>query len=373
LPQHSEKEITMSHFPQGEKQRRSAGAIRHSVTAFLGLTVITLTPLTTAHAQKVQTFEPAPNQSLSTQAPTPTAQRAPAATNAPAGNAAGSGPRLTPAQNAALQVDYELLQAAFQGDTPKVRDALKRGANIEVRDGQYGFTPLMYAAANGHLGTVRDLIRRGARVNARSREGVQIQLGAGPTMATQKVEQEGQFGQMNWFPILLCESGGINPLMLASAGGYNLTVRELLSHGADVNYRNPDGDTALMYATFKGYLPSIQALLARGARVNDTDKYGQTALAQAAWVGHLPAVRLLLNKNARVNIKARNGWTPIEYARAGKHTAIARVLRQAAAREAKMQPKITATKPKTSAPKLVPNSPVPSAESVSNGSIIIVR
>jgi ankyrin repeat protein len=368
----AQKENIMSHFQQGGVWLRPAAIMRRNATAFLGLTLVTIAPLTTAHAQKLQTFEPA-NQSLGNQ--TPSAQRTPMMGSAPAASApattTGSGPMLTPAQNAAMQLDYELLQAAYKGDTPNVRAALGRVANIEVRVGQYGFTPLMYASANGHLGTVRYLIGKGAKVNAQSRTGVQITLGTGPSMATQTTEQPGQFTQMNWMPVLMCESGGITPLMLASAGGYNLTVRELLAHGADANYRNPDGDTPLMYATFKGYLPSIQALLARGARVNDVDKYGQSALTQAAWTGQLPAVRLLLSKNARVNIKARNGWTPVEYAKAGRHTAIVRILKQAAAREAKTMPKTNATK--TSMPKPEPHSPVPSAESVTNGSIIILR
>ena len=63
-----------------------------------------------------------------------------------------------------------------------------------MRDGQYGFTPLMYAAANGHLGTVRYLISKGAKVNARSREGVQIALANGQAIASQNRRAAGTTG-----------------------------------------------------------------------------------------------------------------------------------------------------------------------------------
>ena len=107
----------------------------------------------------------------------------------------------------------------------------------------------------------------------------------------------------------MCESGGVSPLLLASAGGYNLTVRELLAHGADPNCRNPDGDTALMYAAFKGYLPSVQALLARGARVNDQDQIRPYRADASGVAGSFAGCAVCCcNKGAQVNIKARNGW-----------------------------------------------------------------
>lgn len=341
----------MSHFQPCEKRLRPSGVLRGGVAAFFGLTLVAAIPV---QAQKVQTFEPEVSR-------TPAAQHP---------RSIGNDTVRTPAQNAALQRDFDLLLAAYNGETHNVRAQLAKGATIEVRDAQYGFTPLMYAAANGHLGTVRYLISKGAKVNTRSREGVQIALATGESISSRTVEQQGQLMQMNRVPVLLSESGGVTPLMLASGGGYNLTVRELLSHGADPNYRSPDGDTALMYAAFKGYLPSVQALLARGARVDDKDRYGQTALMQAAWLGHLPVVRLLLNKGAQANIKARNGWTPINYAQALGHTMVVRVLRQAAARQAKAPP------PSRSTPvpaKPVTNSPTPSDGSLDNGSIIILR
>ena len=67
-----------------------------------------------------------------------------------------------------FKLDFDLIQAASQGETWKVRDALKKGANINARDGQYGWTPLMWAAREGRVGTVRLLLERGAPVNARS-------------------------------------------------------------------------------------------------------------------------------------------------------------------------------------------------------------
>ena len=341
----------MSHFQPVHNRPCRPGVLRSCTATLLGLTLFATAPV---DAQKVQTLEPEARRA-------PTMQRR-----------TGNDVVLTTAQNAALQRDFDLLMAAYKGETWNVRDLLAKGAGLEARDGQYGFTPLMYAAANGHLGTVRFLINKGAKVNARSRQGVAIPMASGKTLATETIETQGQLTQMNQMPILICESGAVTPLFLASAGGYNLTVRELLKHGADAKLKNPDGDTPLMYAAFKGYLPSVEALVARGANINAMDRHGGTAISLAAWQGHLPVVRYLLHRGAKVNTRRSNGWTPITYAQAGGNKAIERMLRQAAAREARSTGnRSTPVATGTSTP--ATSTPVPSAGSVADGSIIIVR
>jgi len=360
----AEKENIMSHFQPGKRLSWDRAAARHGV-ALLGLTLLAAGP---ALAQSVQQIEP--------DTPPATAPAGNAAANAAKSNTAparsyDSG--ATAAQNAKARINAELLMAADKGDTVQVRQALEKGGDVEVRGGSYGYTPLMFAASKGHLGTVRLLLKKGAKVNARSTSGVSIPLSSAKPIASETVRTQGQLTQMNYYPILVCESGAISPLMLASAGGYNLTAKELLTKGADVNYRNPDGDTALMYATFTGYLPLVQTLLGRGARVNDVDRYGQSALVQAAWTGHQPVVRLLLEKKARVNTKTRNGWTPVEYAKAGNHTALAKLLEQVRVREAKWEAAHPSKKPVTNPQPRVKPGLVPDRRSIDDGSIIIVR
>ncbi|MGD0499008.1 MAG: ankyrin repeat domain-containing protein [Bryobacteraceae bacterium] len=65
----------------------------------------------------------------------------------------------------------DLLRAARQGDTPRVRALLDAGAGLEARD-KNGRTPLLCAAEQGHADTVRLLLDRGAESGARDREGL---------------------------------------------------------------------------------------------------------------------------------------------------------------------------------------------------------
>ena len=63
-----------------------------------------------------------------------------------------------------------LVWAAGQGNTPKVRQILAQGADVNATD-QFGKTALMHAARAGHAQTASALVEAGADVNARSASG----------------------------------------------------------------------------------------------------------------------------------------------------------------------------------------------------------
>ena len=73
---------------------------------------------------------------------------------------------------AALAADpgKDLLNAARNGDTPRVRTLLGSGANVEAKD-KNGRTPLMLAAGNGHADAVKLLLEKGADPKARDKKG----------------------------------------------------------------------------------------------------------------------------------------------------------------------------------------------------------
>lgn len=260
-----------------------------------------------------------------------------ATTFAPASHAAVIGSNVMP------QRDQDLLAAASAGETWKVRDLLRRGARLEIRDTGYGFTPLMRAAAEGHVGTVRYLIERGAKVNAHSREGVAFQVAqASATTATRVSEpmetargvRTGTALVQRRTTMLMTQSGGLTPLMLACAGGYNITARELIAHGADVNATTPDGDTALMYAAFRGYLPTVQTLLAKGADADAMERRRrQTVLEHAVLGGSNRIVKLLLDHGATVDVRDSYGTTAISLAQDREYHEMVRMLKAAAAKQ----------------------------------------
>src|SRR5689334_12301561 len=90
--------------------------------------------------------------------------------------------RLLLRQGAGVQVNGDrgravLMLAAGRGDVALIREALKRGADVNVTEepgttpldwGQGGMTPLLWAADCGHAGAVRELLAHGAEVDART-------------------------------------------------------------------------------------------------------------------------------------------------------------------------------------------------------------
>jgi len=164
----------------------------------------------------------------------------------------------------------DLFNAAKNGDLPRVKSLLAKGADVNAKQASDGATALIMASQEGHLDVVQVLLDKGADVDAKANDGV---------------------------PALLA----------ASAYGHLNVVQALLAKGADVNAkRTNDGATALILASQQGQLEVVQALLAKGADVNAKATNGSTALIQASFAGHLDVVQALLAKGADVNAKASN-------------------------------------------------------------------
>jgi len=164
----------------------------------------------------------------------------------------------------AARLNQALCVAASQGDTARVERLLRRGANpnavgfIPNTDGgcedsrseDCGPSPALFLAIIGSPGydfdpteTAAALLRAGADVN---------------------VKAENNYGS--------------TALMWATS---SRLTKLLLAHGAKVDLRDHDGQTALMHAAQIGTVDAVQALLAAGADVNVRDHRGQTALGLA--------------------------------------------------------------------------------------------
>jgi hypothetical protein len=66
------------------------------------------------------------------------------------------------------EVNSQLIEAAKNGETEKVRAALDSGASVDARDeGIVAETALMLAAQKGHANIVQVLLDAGADVNAK--------------------------------------------------------------------------------------------------------------------------------------------------------------------------------------------------------------
>jgi hypothetical protein len=90
---------------------------------------------------------------------------------------------------------------------------------------------------------------------------------------------------------------GETAIMVASRGGNEALVLELVKRGAEVNARGEDGFDALMYASWKGRTAVVAVLLNHGADPN-TRIQDWTALGLAAAYDNLPICLLLVARAA---------------------------------------------------------------------------
>lgn len=109
----------------------------------------------------------------------------------------------------------------------------------------------------------------------------------------------------------------LTPLMLALYRDHPLAFADLLQAGADVNARNPRGQTPLMMLASGGQLSLIQKVLEAGASLNAQDELGNTALMWAAYWGHLAVVEHLLKAQANATLSNDDGNTALHLAASG--------------------------------------------------------
>src|SRR5262249_42665871 len=117
-------------------------------------------------------------------------------------------------------------------------------------------------------------------------------------------------------------------LLLAARSGNLAVVRRILRAGADVNYRNKDGETALHFAAVKDSPEIARTLIQGGADLNlQAHRTKETPLHQAAIRGKLEVVRELLEHGADCSVKALKGLTARQWAQRYKQKKIVDLLR----------------------------------------------
>jgi ankyrin repeat protein len=93
-------------------------------------------------------------------------------------------------------------------------------------------------------------------------------------------------------------------------------IKVFAGAGADINMQDKSGLTALHKAASRDpdNIDLVKELLSHGADVNIQDKYGQIALHYAAHYGHLNIVKELLINGADINIQDKGGQTALHKA-----------------------------------------------------------
>jgi len=179
-----------------------------------------------------------------------------------------------------------LFDAVETGDLAEVkRLVVGCGVDPNVREDDYGATPLDAVAEYGYSEIVEFLLEHGADPNIRDKYGS-------------------------------------TPLLYAAMFGNSKVVEVLLEHGADPNIRNKNGFTPLHYAAAFDYPKIVETLHKEGLSDDDI-----TPLKAAAEFNYPEVVKLLLEHGANPNIQDyKYGWTPLHFAVSLCHVDVARVL-----------------------------------------------
>ena len=118
-------------------------------------------------------------------------------------------------------------------------------------------------------------------------------------------------------------SRGRQPLHQATQNEHTLTVKLLLTKGAEVNAQDENGITPLFIAAQKGNADIVSLLLDSEADTSlNTFESCRQPIHQAAQEGHLKVVDLLVSKEADVSAEEKDGATPLWLAAQDGHSSI---------------------------------------------------
>ncbi|MFG2631858.1 ankyrin repeat domain-containing protein [Streptomyces sp. NPDC048473] len=192
----------------------------------------------------------------------------------------------------------DLLEAARSGDTDAVREALRRGADVETRD-ENRRTPLLLAVTGNHVKAAETLIKAGADPDA--------------------LDQQHD-----------------TPWLVTGVTGSATMARTLAAAHPDYTVVNRYGGTSLIPASERGHAEYVREVTNNpeiDIDINHVNNLGWTALLEAVILGnggqdHQEVVKLLLDAGADRSITDRNGVSPLQHARRHGYTEIARLLRR---------------------------------------------
>lgn len=151
-----------------------------------------------------------------------------------------------------------LFEACLVADVERARAFLRASPRAATEVGPFGWQAIHAAAFSGSRTILQLLLRAGANVNAVAKN---------------------QFKNI--------------PLQTALLGRQVAAAELLVEAGADVRWRQFEGDTALHDAAAMGFAELVSFLVAHGADVNARDKDGETPLSMATRNGHPEVVRIL--------------------------------------------------------------------------------
>lgn len=111
-------------------------------------------------------------------------------------------------------------------------------------------------------------------------------------------------------PVAVIINTAANIDLIKSADKGDLAgVTQAIKNGADVNFKDNEGETALIEAVESGKIDIVKLLIKKGAKINLQDDEGETALHEAIEEGNIEIAKFLIKSGARTNIKNKKNQT----------------------------------------------------------------
>jgi ankyrin repeat protein len=219
-------------------------------------------------------------------------------------------------------LNEQLFTAVGDGNLREVQSLLSRGANASVT---YGELPDNFHLKNGDFAMV--FITPFAYSLQKKNQEISLLLAHTVKLAISwnHIDDSGKDTVHSLSAAVIYDNVEVTEILLqrgASIGdadeqeGLFADVKSvamadlLLSHGAQVNARNAEGEVALDSSYILG-VTMAEWLVAHGADVNIKDNKGRTPLHRAALYSEPKMVELLLKHGAAVNAKDNDGATPL--------------------------------------------------------------
>ncbi|KAI8880361.1 ankyrin [Backusella circina FSU 941] len=184
----------------------------------------------------------------------------------------------------------KLFSSTSSGRLDKVKELIKRGANVNHRDNA-GWCPLHEAAVKGQYEIMRYLISSGASVNVRG-----------------------------------CEED--TPLHDACKSRFPDCVRLLVESGADVFALNLKRQKPIDVCDDEDCIEMVQARMKQLDDLASKDEQGRTCLHRACLEGDQEEALRLLRQGADANARDHAMWSPLHCAVERQHVALVRLLVQ---------------------------------------------
>ena len=268
-----------------------------------------------------------------------------------------------------------LFFAVQYGRKDAVRLLLSMGANVNAKD-SYGWTPLKIAAIEGNADIARILIATGAKPNAVDGKGdtpLDEAVQNCDLVMTNLLQSSGANSAKDLAhtynvrrcdrPILeaLLEKGSKfdhdSALLSAIDSGADAAALFLIAHGAGLNAKAKDGDTALHHAACRSKLEVLSALVAKGADVNAHANWGTPLHMTVQRYCRLENAAFLIAHGADLDTRDEHDMTPLEEAESYKNEPLAKLLNDALAKTRKKDDAITFIKKEnTAAPNEISNA-----------------